>query len=381
MLIRTQGNVNDTFDSPLQMDWNDIIFCNEGGKQNMSLAAKNIPPMVSGSIPSEIQIRNTLDSELYYKIRSFDSICYSNMGCTVETPLFRFQVIYDGYDFLYYPEFKLYERPYLVLERNYSIGTDSLTFSGLESSTHDNADNIPLINVGDILRFLDTGDSYTITQREIIGTDTVYIFNSPLSMEHLINDVLVVETKKYVEKSDSNIMDNTSTSCFKFKFVDPTSMNAKDYAVTIDAQLSTEFSTLTNDNFSDITDIWGDDKIVSLSHSMEIDAATIVMNNDIDTVDDEIEFNEEIVSLLEINSYFSLKNPTTVEIVRVVEILSNIRVRVMRAQLESIAGDFTAAGTTIYFPKNIYFWMMPVNNYIDFRYIIYRNIDFVLTWV
>jgi len=200
-------------------------------------------------------------------------------------------------------------------------------------------------------------------------------------MEHLINDVLVVETKKYVEKSDSNIMDNTSTSCFKFKFVDPTSMNAKDYAVTIDAQLSTEFSTLTNDNFSDITDIWGDDKIVSLSHSMEIDAATIVMNNDIDTVDDEIEFNEEIVSLLEINSYFSLKNPTTVEIVRVVEILSNIRVRVMRAQLESIAGDFTAAGTTIYFPKNIYFWMMPVNNYIDFRYIIYRNIDFVLTWV
>ncbi len=381
MLIRTQGNVNDTFDSPLQMDWNDIIFCNEGGKQNMSLAAKNIPPMVSGSIPTEIWIRNTLDSELYYKIRSFDSVCYLNVGCTVETPLFRFQVIYDGYDFLYYPEFKLYERPYLVLERNYSIGTDSLTFSGLESSTHDNADNIPLINVGDILRFLDTDDSYTITQREVIGTDTVYIFNSPLSIEHLINDVLVVETKKYTEKSDSNIMDSTSTSCFKFKFVDPTSMNAKDYAVTMGAQLSTEFSTLTNDNVSDITDMQGDDKIVALSHSMEIDAATIVMNNDIDTIDDEIEFNEEIVSLLEINSYFSLKSPTTVEIVKVVEILSNIRVRVMRAQLESIAGDFTAAGTTIYLPKNIYFWMMPVNNYIDFRYIIYRNIDFVLTWV
>lgn len=382
MLIRLQGNVNDTFQNPLWQDQNDIIYCNEGGKQNMSLAAKNIPPMVSGTLPSEIWIRNTGDTELYSKVRSYNSNDMILTSSPDDQPLFRFQLIYDGYDFLYYPEFKLYERPYLVLERNYSTGNDTLMFSGQESEVHDNADNINFMDAGDIVTFLDTNDSYTITERSVIGTDVILIFDVPLDQDHHTNDVLVVKTKKYEDKANSNILvENTTTSIFKFKFVDVNSLGNKTWAVGIATQMDDDYYTLLNNNTTAITDLQGDDKLVSISNDVEIVASTIIINNDIDTSDDEIEFSQDITNELHLNSYITLKSTTDIEIMKVVEILSSISVRVLRAQLETDVADFTSAGSELYLPKYFYFWMLPVNNFIDFRYVVYRNIDFVLTWV
>ena len=75
-----------------------------------------------------------------------------------------------------------------------------------------------------------------------------------MTIDHFTNDVLVIETAKYTDKSTSNIIDGT-TSAFKFKFVDPTLIDAKDYAVTSDKQIDPDFSTLNNNDNTAITDL------------------------------------------------------------------------------------------------------------------------------
>jgi hypothetical protein len=177
-------------------------------------------------------------------------------SCDTEQPIFRFQCIYDGYSFLYYPEFKLYERPYLILDRNYSIGTDTLLFSTVTVGS-DNNKNLLQIQNNDILEFLDTGDKYTVIGKETIGNDISIILNTTLTENHRMNDVVIVKSKRYESKSDSNLMTvaNDKTSIFKFKFVDENNLNSKDYAVQPSDTLNDEQSTLLNSNFDDITDI------------------------------------------------------------------------------------------------------------------------------
>lgn len=382
MLLKIQGNINDSFSSPLQVNQNDIIYCNTGGKPNMSLIAKNIPPMVANTIPQEIQIRDSLESDTYSKIRSYNPSCMLNDQCSTETPFFAFQLIYDGYDFLYYPEFKLYEKPYLILERNYTYGTDTLTFSNIETPLNDNFKNLNFFDAGDILTFLDTEDVYTITEREVVGTDIVFILNKALTMDHSINDVCVNDNKKFSDKTDSNLLyENTTISLFKFKFCDPLNLNNKNYAVSEESKIDDTYSTLINNNTTNITDLQGDDKIVSISNNIQIEATNIALNNNIDITDIELEFTSNINNILHINSYLTLKNLTTIEIVKVTAILSDTTIKIERGQLDTEIGEFTSATTSLFFPKYIYFQMLPVNKSIDYRYVVYRNIDFVLTWV
>ena len=382
MLVKLQGNLNSTFENPLQNNWDDIIYCNTGGKPNMSLMAKNIPPMLTNDIPEEIQIRDSANETIYSKIKSYSSNCFKDELCHTETPFFRFQLVYDGFDFLYYPEFKLYERPYVILESSYQIGVDTMIFSGSITTAHDNLKNLGFVEVGDIVRFVDTNDSYTITEKEVVGGNIVMVFDEAISVNHYINDVMVIINKKYENAEDSNIMnDSTTSSAFKIKFVNTASLNSKNQTISQTAKISTTQSVLYNDNQSQIADLQSDDKIVSLSKNINIAMSNIVLNSDIDTAGNEVIFTAPITSHLNINSYFTLKSTTNIEIFRVTEILDNMTVRVARGQLNSTAADFTAADVKVYFPLYIYFQMVPFNKYIDFRYVVYRNIDFVLTQV
>jgi len=299
-------------------------------------------------------------------------------SCNTETPFFRFQVIHDGNEFLYYPEFKLYERPYLVLESNFSIGVDTLTFS-----TDDNLINTALITAGCTIEFIDTGDSYVVTEKDVVGGETVLILDDSLSEEHYTNDVLVVKSLKYESTEYSNIMvdDATSISPFKFKFIDIENLTAKDYAVSQSANISTTSSTLTNADTDSITDLWGDDKIVSISNNIDISESSIVLNADLEITDTDVEFTADISDILDVNSYFTLSDGDNVEIVKVTEVISTTQVSVNRGQLDTSASAFSSSTTDVYMPKYVYFWMIPFNKYIDYRYLVFRNIDFVLTWV
>jgi hypothetical protein len=137
-------------------------------------------------------------------------------------------LVYDGFDFLYYPEFKLYERPYVILESSYQIGVDTMIFSGSITTAHDNLKNLGFVEVGDIVRFVDTNDSYTITEKEVVGGNIVMVFDEAISVNHYINDVMVIINKKYENAEDSNIMnDSTTSSAFKIKFVNTASLNSK----------------------------------------------------------------------------------------------------------------------------------------------------------
>lgn len=348
----------------------------------MSLSAKNIPPMLSNDIPEEIWVRNTSDSTTYSKIKSYSPNCFRDNNCSNETPFFRFQMIYDGYDFLYYPEFKLYERPYLILEGGHALGTDQLSFSTTSTGDHDNVKNLDYVAVGDTIKFLDTNDSYMVSEKTMVGESIVLVLDESLTIAHTINDVAIIVNKKYDNMADSNVLsDGTTVSSFKFKFVDISNLTSKNYKVTEANKINDTYSILYNNDTTSITDLWGDNKIVSLSKNINIQQSTVAMNTDLDIADNEIQFTESITSLLDINSYFTLKNLTNLEIVKVTEILSEVQVRVARAQLNTTSSDFQAATTDLYFPKYIYFWMIPHNKYIDFRYIVYRNLDFILTWV
>ena len=159
MLITLQGNIGPNLTTPIQMDFNDLIYCNEGGKANMSLAYKNIPPMEHNDIPSEIQIRNSAESNAYSKIPSYNKAAWLSGMNLDEIPPFRFQIIYDGYDFLYYPEFKVYERPYLLLEYDTSLGTSSVIFN--KEGIND-AKNLAFLANGETLWLKDYNVSYTI---------------------------------------------------------------------------------------------------------------------------------------------------------------------------------------------------------------------------
>jgi hypothetical protein len=92
-----------------------------------------------------------------------------------------------------------------------------------------------------------------------------------------------------------------------------------------------------------------------LSKNINIAMSNIVLNSDIDTAGNEVIFTAPITSHLNINSYFTLKSTTNIEIFRVTEILDNMTVRVARGQLNSTAADFTAADVKVYFPLYIYF--------------------------
>jgi len=81
---------------------------------------------------------------------------------------------------------------------------------------------------------------------------------------------------------------------------------------------------------------------------------------------------------LDIYSYLTVKSSSGVEIVKITEVNSNVNFTVERGQLNTIAYDHNSAEALIYFPKNIYFIMLPYNKELTKRYVSYRNIDFVI---
>lgn len=54
MLVNLQANIGTSFASPQYKNFNNFIYCNVGGKNTMSLASKNIPPMEHEDIATEI---------------------------------------------------------------------------------------------------------------------------------------------------------------------------------------------------------------------------------------------------------------------------------------------------------------------------------------
>jgi hypothetical protein len=62
-----------------------------------------------------------------------------------------------------------------------------------------------------------------------------------------------------------------------------------------------------------------------------------------------------------------------------VEKLSEVNFRIERGMFDTTPVEHPSLNAQLYFPKYIYFLMLPVNKVLSKRYVIYRNIDFVLT--
>lgn len=379
MLVKLQGNIGNSIDNPIQYSFNDIIFCNLGGKSNMSLMYKNIPPMEHNDISTEIQIKDKDIDTYYKKITSYNKECQLNLSCTDEYPMFRFQIIYDGYDFLYYPEFKLYERPSLLLDYNVSTGTNIIIF---EKISENDTKDLAYLESGKQILFKDYDNEYTIqTVQENDTSYTVYL-DRDVDQEYSKNDLIIFNNSKYELQSNSNILTDSTInnlSPFKFKFID--SFNSKNQYM-LDSLGKDDTFTLVNNIYNDIVDLQGDDKIVSLSYDVDINySTTIALNSNLSISDTVMEITSPPDTDIDVYSYITIKSSTGVEIVKVTEVNSNVNYTIERGQLNTTAYEHNSAEALIYFPKNIYFVMLPYNKELTKRYVAYRNIDFVINQV
>jgi hypothetical protein len=162
------------------------------------------------------------------------------------------QIIYDGYDFLYYPEFKLYERPYLLLEYDTSLGTSILVFS--KTGANDTK-NLAYLKIGESIWLKDYNTFYTITTvQDAVDTITIYV-DRDLEEEYFQNDIIVFNEKKYELQSNSNILNDSTTntlSPFKFKFINE--FDSKTWFMANNIGKSNNF-TLVNNDFTNILDL------------------------------------------------------------------------------------------------------------------------------
>lgn len=378
MLITLQGNIGASITTPIQKSFDDIIFCNTGGKSNMSLTYKNVPPMVHNDIPSELWIKDRTTDSVYSKIQSYSKTPQLSAGSLSEEPPFRFQIIYDGYDFLYYPEFKLYERPYLLLEYDTSLGNNIIRIN--KDGVNDDK-NISYIAIGETITFKDYNTTYTIAS--VIENSTNYDLYLDRNLDELYyqNDIIVFANLKYEVQSTSNILNDSTISAlspFKFKFIN--TFNSKTQFMTESLGKSEDY-TLINGNYTDIVDIWGDDKFVSLSSNVDTSAsATITINVNLNETDTQLELTGAPTTPLDVYSYLTIKSDNGLEIVKITEKLSDILYTIERAQMNTVAIAHSGS-VNVWFPKYIYFVMLPYNKELTKRYVLYRNVDFVLTWV
>jgi hypothetical protein len=153
-----------------------------------------------------------------------------NNLCTDEIPMFRFQVIYDGYDFLYYPEFKLYERPSLLLDSNLTAGTNIINFSKNGGNLEK---DLLYLEIGQSILFKDYNKEYIINNVvELSNLYTVYL-TTDISEDYFKNDLIIFNNVKYEIRENSNILNDSSVnsfSPFKFKFID--TFNSKNYVIS-----------------------------------------------------------------------------------------------------------------------------------------------------
>lgn len=375
MLVDLQGNIGASISNPIQYSFDDLIFCNIGGKENMSLLYKNIPPMEQNDIPSEIQIKNKSGENVFKKIQSYDKSCQLNLLCTDEIPFFRFQVIYDGYDFIYYPEFKLYERPSLLLDSNVSSGTNILVFNKSLNETKD----LNYLESGVTIYFKDYDTEYTI--QNVVETTQLYTLTLDRDLEenYYKNDLVIFNNLKYELQSKSNILTDSTVndlSPFKFKFIN--TYNSKSWYMNESLGKANAY-TLINNNYTDIVDLWGDDKIVSLSNNIDIeDSTTISLNINLNTTDTILELTSAPTIPIDLYSYITVKSNSGLEILKVTEINSTVNFTVERAQLNTSLLDHNSVDAVLYFAKNIYFVLLPYNKELSKRYVYYRNIDLTL---
>lgn len=379
MLIKLQANTQSAGIPEIQEDQNDIIFSNVGGKPTMSYKAKNIPPMEHEDIPTELQVRETPDSTGYTQILNYNKPCQMQQACSEEIPMFRFQVIYDGYDFLYYPEFKLYERPYLILQNNYDTAEMTLEFTSPENDLK----NLTKLKNGTVLYFPDYNDEYVVQSLSYTGTTYTVIVDRVFDRDYYVHDIVVLKTDKYIDIADSNIVNDglNTKSPFKFKFIDITNTNSKSYKLESDTGQSSATGQLYNDDFVNIMDIWGDNRYVSISKNVDVSPSVIVLDSNVSQIDTQITFNIDITNDIDLYSYITLTDSSNLEICKVTEIVTPTTVTVERGMFGTSQNDFTTASTDIYTPKYQYFMLLPFNKHLDKRYVLYRNLDFVLTWV
>lgn len=379
MLIDLQGNIGTSINNPTQYSFNDIIFCNTGGKENMSLTFKNIPPMEHNDIPSEIQIKNKDIDSVYKKIKSYNKDCWLNISCTDEIPMFRFQVVYDGYDFLYYPEFKLYERPSLLMDYNVTIGTNIITF---DKSSENASKDIAYLEAGKTIVFKDYNDEYTIQSVTDNPTSYAVYLDRDVDQEYYKNDLIIFNNNKYELQSNSNILTDSTIndlSPFKFKFIN--SFDAKNWYM-LDSLGKEDDYTLTNNVYDQIVDLQGDDKIVSISNDVDITYSdTIALNTNLTISDTVLELTSPPDTPLDVYSYITVKSSSGIEILKIKEVNSTVNFTVDRGQLNTSIYDHNSGEALIYFPKNVYFVMLPYNKELTKRYVAYRNIDFVINQV
>ena len=377
MIIDWQANIG-TEINPIQYSFNNIIFCNEGGKETMSLVYKNIPPMKENDIPNEIQVINTTGENVYKKIISYDKNCQLNILCTDEIPFFRFQIIYDGYGFLYYPEFKLYERPYLLLESNISAGTNILTIT---KSLHDSK-NLNYLSIGESILFKDYNTEYTINN--IVDNTLTYsiYLDRDLEEDYIKNDILIFNNSKYELQLNSNLLNDSTVndlSPFKFKFINLGA--TKNYYLT-DTIGSVDNFTLINNNYDDFVDLQSDDKYASISNNVDIEySTTIALNTNLTTSDITMELTGEPDVDIDLYTYITIESSSGIEIVKVTTINSNVNFTIDRGQLGTSVLNHNSGEALVYFSKNIYHLLLPYNKEINYRYVQYRNVDFILNQV
>lgn len=196
------------------------------------------------------------------------------------------------------------------------------------------------------------------------------------------NDILVFKDIKYELQESSNILNDSTTnelSPFKFKFIN--NFNSKNYVMHHGLGQSSNY-TLLNNNNTTFVDLWGDDKIASISNSVDIEPdSTIILNTTPTETDTEIELIAAPTIPLDVHSYLTIKSDNGLEIVKILEKTSEVSFVIERGQFDTTPVEHPSLNAQLYFPKYVYFLMLPVNKVLSKRYVIYRNIDFVLTWV
>jgi hypothetical protein len=218
----------------------------------MALSYKNIPPMEHDDIPAEIWIKNKGMAAVYKKIKSYNKSCWLNAACAEEVPPFRFQIIYDGYDFLYYPEFKLYERPSLLMDYNVTVGNDTIIFDKISENA---SKDLAYLETGNIILFNDYDDEYTI--QSIVDESTTYVvyLDRDITENYYKNDLIIFKNDKYELQINSNILTDSTTntlSPFKFKFID--TFDSKNWYMTDSLGKSGTY-TLVNGTYDQIVDL------------------------------------------------------------------------------------------------------------------------------
>jgi len=121
---------------------------------------------------------------------------------------------------LYYPEFKLYERPYLLLEYDTEVGNNVIYF---DKTTGNDLKNLAFLNVGEILYFKDYDVEYNIFSiTELVNSYEVYLDRN-LDEPYFKNDIILFRNLKYELQANSNILNDSTASTlspFKIKFIE-----------------------------------------------------------------------------------------------------------------------------------------------------------------